>query len=342
MEEKKLLELYNYSLPKNLIALKPASRADQARLLVLEKKSGNISYDRFSNILKFIPRNAVLVFNQTKVVPARMVLKKETGGRVEILYVKRDGRRIYVLANRRLQIGSRVSIGGGTYFLVTGKEDNYYILGLKGSLGIEAVLKKYGKTPLPPYLKTSPLSEKERKRRYQSIFAKYEGSIAAPTASLHFTPSLIAKIKKAGIRIKFVTLHVGLGTFLPLNDKILKEGKLHSERYEIKKSVADFLDKTRREGRPIIAVGTTVARALESAFRSGHVGSLKGDTRLFIQEGYKFKLISGLITNFHLPKSSLLMLVAALVGREKMFNIYNQAIKKKLKFYSFGDGMLIY
>ena len=342
MTKKQVLELYDYNLPKNLIALKPAKKADQARLLVYDKKEDRIFYSRFSEIKKFIPKDAVLVFNETKVLPAKLFVKKETGGRVELLYVKREKDKVYVLANRRLVIGSYVYLNTKTCFSVIGRKDNYYVLLLKSSMGFDSVLEKYGKTPLPPYLKNSSLSEGERKKRYQSMFAKYKGSIAAPTASLHFTPRLIQSLKRSGIDIKFVTLHVGLGTFLPLTEDILKLGRLHEEHYEIKKSDRAFLNRAKRKGRAIIAVGTTSARALESATEGGLIKKSKGDTRLFIQDGYKFKFIDGLITNFHLPKSSLLMLVAAIIGREKMAEIYKEAIKKKFKFFSFGDGMLIY
>jgi len=204
------------------------------------------------------------------------------------------------------------------------------------------VLERYGITPIPPYIKNIPLSEKQLRKEYQTVFADRKGSVAAPTASLHFTKSLLSQLKRSGIKIVFTTLHVNLGTFSPLTEELFKRSRLHSEYYEIGKVSADILNKAKKEKLPIIAVGTTVVRTLESASDNrGKINKLKGDTDIFIKEGYKFKFVDGLITNFHVPRSSLLMLASAFAGRKNIFNIYKKAISKKFRFFSFGDGMLI-
>ena len=336
------LKLYDYELPEGLIAQEPASPRDKAGLLVYKKDTGETLFDEFLNITKYLPKNAVLVFNETKVLPARIILKKETGGKVEILYLQKRNNLLEVLSDRKLNVGSKIYLNSKISFLVEGQEGKIYLL--KPLFAIErfyGVLEKYGMAPIPPYIKHSPLSKKELKEKYQSIFAKYQGSVAAPTASLHFTKRVLNKIKKAGIEIKFVTLHVGLGTFATLTEENLKNKKLHQEFYNIDKKTAKFLNKVKKEGRTIIAVGTTVARTLESASKNSQLEDLSGRTDIFITEGYKFDFVDGMVTNFHVPRSSLLMLVSALIGREKVLELYKQAIDKKFKFYSFGDGMLI-
>jgi S-adenosylmethionine:tRNA ribosyltransferase-isomerase len=337
-----VLEKYNYDLPEGLIAQKPASPRDMARLLVYKKETKEIFYDKFLNIAKYLPKNAVLVFNETKVLPARLMLKKETGGKVEILYLQKRGKLLEVLADRKLNVGSKLVLNSKIKFEVADHQEKVYLLKpLFAENQFFAVLEKYGSAPIPPYIKHSPLSRKELKEKYQAIFAKYQGSVAAPTASLHFTKRVLNKIKKSGIDVKFITLHVGLGTFAPLTEENLKTKKLHQEFYNIDKKTAEFLNKAKKEGRTIVAVGTTVARTLESASKSGLLKDLSDKTDIFISEGYKFDFVDGMVTNFHVPKSSLLMLVAALIGREKLFSLYQLAIKKRFKFYSFGDGMLI-
>lgn len=336
-------EHYNYSFPKSLIAQSPASPRDSSRLLVYNRKTGKIFYDIFRNLSKYLPKNAVLVFNETKVIPARLILQKETGGKVKILYLETEGKEIKVLSNKRLKINSILSLRGPRHtFKITGETEKGFLLTPQFPISkMPAILEKYGETPIPPYIKNSPLTEKELKEKYQTVFAKYKGSVAAPTASLHFTKALLNKIKKSGVDVKFVTLHVNLGTFAPLTPENLKSGKLHEEYFEIDPKTADFLNKARVEGRPIITVGTTVTRTLESACKSHKLARLSGKTDLFIREGYKFKFIDCMITNFHVPESSLLMLVAAFIGKEELFSLYEKAITKKFRLFSFGDGMLI-
>ena len=208
---------------------------------------------------------------------------------------------------------------------------------------MNALFEKYGNAPIPPYIKHTPLSSAELKKQYQTVFAKNSGSIAAPTASLDFTKRLLEKLRKTGISTQFVTLHVGLGTFAPLTEENITQGKLHKERYAIDSKTAAFLNRAKKEGRPIIAVGTTAVRALETASdKKGKLAKLSGETDIFIREGYRFRFTDGIITNFHVPRSSLLMLVSAFVGRERLFELYRKAMKKKFSFFSFGDGMLLY
>ena len=340
------LKLYDYNLPKELIAQKPASPRDSARLLVYDRKNKKVNFDRFSNIGRYLPKNCVLVFNQTKVWPARLSVKKTSGGKADLLYIDHDKNFIKALSNKKLSINSCVTLLCGrtkVYNLtVAKKSDQFYYF--KPSFPISKllyVLDKCGITPLPPYIKNSPLSEKQRREQYQTVFAKNGLSVAAPTASLHFTDQLMTKLKRQGIAIKFARLDVGLGTFAPLKENNLQTGKLHYEYYQIDRKTADFLNRSKKQKRPIIAVGTTAVRTLESSSKNHQLKKLSGQTDLFIREGYKFNFVDGLITNFHVPKSSLLMLVSALAGRKTIFKLYNQAINKKFRFFSFGDGMLI-
>lgn len=374
-----ILSLYDYKFPKKLIAEEPASPRDVANLLVYSRKENKVFYDTFMNLPKYLPphqkdlfikmgisgvksrrvlpkitgadswcgglsKKAVLVFNETKVIPARLTAHKKTGGRVKLLYLSREGGFLKVMADRKIAIGSKLYLTPRLFFIIEKQEEKYYFL--KFSFPIEDVYKildKYGEAPLPPYIKQSSLSKKEIKEKYQTVFAKVKGSVAAPTASLHFTGRLMKKIKSSGFDIKFITLHVNLGTFAPLTENNLKEGKLHKEYYEIDKGTAKFLNKAKAEGRPIIAVGTTVARTLESATdEKGILSKLSGTTEIFIKDDYKFKFIDGIVTNFHVPRSSLLMLVSAFTGREKLLELYRKAIRKKFRLFSFGDGMMIY
>jgi len=348
-----LLSKFDYRLPPALIAQAPAQPRDSARLLVYNKRNKKIRFDTFANIGKYLPKNSVLVFNQTKVWPARLVMQKSTGGKAELLYIGHDKKHIKCLANRKLALGSTLAIVGPFFktrsrgfgrleFEVKNHDGRYYFLRPNfPAEKITDVLKAYGITPLPPYIKHSPLTEKQKRKEYQTVFAKAGLSVAAPTASLHFTKLLLAKLKQQGIDIKFVQLDVGLGTFAPLKEENLKKGKLHNEFYNINRKTSEFLNLSKQQGRPIIAVGTTVARTLESAVKNRQLKKLQGNTDLFIREKYNFQFIDGIITNFHVPKSSLIMLISAFVGRKKLLMLYKKAIKKRYRFFSFGDGMLI-
>jgi len=338
-----ILAHYDYAYPPELIAQAPASPRDSARLLTYDRLTGRTCFGRFSELPERLPPGAVLVFNETRVWPARLVLKKETGGKAVVLYVSSERGLLKVMCDRRVEVGSRLGLGPRLSFRVSRHEGRYYFL--KPSFPaarIGAVLERHGLTPLPPYIKDSPLSESEKKKRYQTVFARRPGSVAAPTASLHFTERLLRRLRSSGCAVRFVTLHVNLGTFAPLTEENLRRGRLHEERYEIDARTAVFLNAAKRAGRPIIAVGTTVARTLESAAdRRGRLRRLAGTTDIFIREGSRFRFIDGLITNFHVPRSSLMMLVAALVGREELLGIYEQAVAYKFRLFSFGDGMLI-
>ncbi|MCK9352148.1 MAG: tRNA preQ1(34) S-adenosylmethionine ribosyltransferase-isomerase QueA [Candidatus Paceibacterota bacterium] len=360
-----IVSKYDYAFDPTLIANEPASPRDSAKLLAYDRKTGTPLFDTFANIGNYLPKGAVLVLNDTKVFPARLHCTKKTGGRVEIFYLGSDGRTppqssllkrgggtIRALTNHFLDIGEKVFLNDTIFFEVMGKEDKIYTLRPSFPIGdVQKVFKKYGETPIPPYIKNTKLSETQLREKYQTVFAKNTGSVAAPTASLHFTKRLLAKLKKQGIQIEFVTLHVNLGTFAPLTEEALKTGKLHKEWYEIPEKTAKALMKAKKEGRPIIAVGTTAVRTLEewvNSPRGRSSGSLprtalggNGETRLFIRPGYKFRFVDGMITNFHVPKSSLLMLVSAFVGREKLLELYQEAMRKNFRFFSFGDGMLL-
>lgn len=341
---KKLLSQYNYIFPPELIAQKPASPRDSAKLLIYNRKNKQVFFDTFSNIGNYLPKNAVLVLNQTKVIPARLTVTKTTGGSARILFLGQTKKTITALSDRQLTIGSQVTFGNNQSLLVTGKNENTYTLQTTiAPAAFQKLLLMYGTTPLPPYIKHSPLSERQARNEYQTVFAKTPGSIAAPTASLHFTKRLLAQLKKQGVAIEYITLHVGLGTFATLTDKQLKTKKLHSEYYSIDHKTAQRLNTYKKAGRPIIPVGTTAVRALESASdKTGGLTKNSGTTTLFIQEKDKLKFADGLITNFHVPQSSLLMLVSAFVGRKKLLELYRQAIQKKYRLFSFGDGMLIF
>jgi len=337
----KVLEKYNYNLPEKLIAKKPSLPRDMAKLLIYKKNENEIIFDKFINIAKYLPKNSVLVFNETKVLLARLMLKKETGGKVKILYLQKKFGLLEVLADRKLNISSELILNNKIKFLVVSHKEKFYYLKPLFKTDFFRILEKYGEAPIPPYIKNSPLNKKELKEKYQTIFAKYSGSVAAPTASLHFTKRVFNNLKKAGIDAKFITLHIGLGTFSTLTEENFINKKLHQEFYNIDKKTAEFLNKSKKNGKIIIGVGTTVVRTLESASKSGQLKNLTGNTDIFITKGYKFDFIDGMVTNFHLPKSSLLMLVAAFLGRQEVLKIYKKAIDKKFEFYSFGDGMLI-
>lgn len=354
MDFKQFLKLYDYSVPSELIARRPAAPRDSAKLLVYKRKtpknnkviSGQakeIFFDEFVNLGKYLPPKSVLVLNDTRVLPARLVVKKTTGGLARILYISQKGSLLEFLSDRNLDIGSKIGVNSRIFFIVIKNIGGHYFL--KPSFAIDKtfeVLEKYGITPIPPYIKNIPLSEKQLRKEYQTVFAENKGSVAAPTASLHFTKDLLRNLKKTGVKIVFTTLHVNLGTFSPLTEEFYKKSSLHREYYEISRESANVLNRAKKEKLPIIAVGTTVVRTLESASNiAGKINKSKGETDIFIKEGYKFKFVDGLITNFHVPKSSLLMLVSAFAGRKNILDLYQKAIKKKLRFFSFGDGMLI-
>lgn len=344
------LSAYDYKLPQRLIASAPAHPRDSAKLLIFDRHTQKTSFDTFRNITTYLPKNAILVLNETKVIPARFRLTKQTGGRIGALYVKTTGNAISVLAEGKLKPGDTLTWQEGHSFTVQKRNGKEAVL--QPSFPIEELknlLENFGETPLPPYIKDSPLSEHERRAEYQTVFAHAPGSVAAPTAGLHFTKELLEKMRAHGCAIHTITLHVNLGTFSPVTEEHLKTRSLHEEWYEIDPETARFLNDAKKESRPIIAVGTTVVRTLESACRpfddaqgdTPQLTELKGVTTLFLSPENPPKFVDSLVTNFHVPKSSLLMLVAAFTGRETLFELYRQAIEKEFRFFSFGDGMLI-
>lgn len=334
---------YAYAFPPELLATEPAQPRDAARLLVYSRAKGTRALSTFAHIARFLPENAVLVFNETKVVPARFYGVRASGGKVELLYVGLRAGLVHVLANRQLQAGEKiVAQDGSVEFGVEEKLEKGYALSASIPLQeFEDFLFRAGTTPIPPYIKNTALSEDRLREEYQSVLAKHAGSSAAPTASLHFSEELLTELAAAGIAIEKVTLHVGLGTFAPLTEKQIATGTLHAEHYAIDSDVADRLWAYKQAGRPIIAVGTTVVRTLESAAAGGALTALSGDTQLFIYPPYQFQFVDGIITNFHVPESSLLMLVAAFIGKETLFQLYAHAIQERFRLFSFGDGMLL-
>lgn len=338
------LEEFDYYLPEELIAQEPPHHRTDSRLLVLNKNTGKIEHKRFKNLLDYINKGDSLVLNDTKVIPARLFGKREdTGGKMEFVLLKQiDKIRWEVLVNpgRRAKLGSFFIFGENDlkakiidYTEYGGRVVEFYLNGI-----FEEVLGKIGQMPTPPYIKTK-LKDKDR---YQTVYAKKSGSAAAPTAGLHFNKRLLDKIKKKGVNIVFLTLHVGLGTFRPVKVEKIENHKMHSEYYEISASAADIINGTKETGHKVFAVGTTTTRVLETvANKEGYVKAQNGWSDIFIYPGYEFKIIDGLVTNFHLPKSTLLMLVSAFAGKEKIFKAYEEAVKKQYKFFSFGDAMLI-
>ncbi len=334
---------FDYYLPEELIAQTPIEKRDESRLMVLDKKNKTIEHKVFKNILDYLKPGDVLVRNNTKVIPARIYGKKETGAKVEFLLLKDFGNdewETIVRPGNKLKPGTKVYFGDGILeaeildILEGGtRKAKFTYSGI-----FNEILDKIGLMPLPPYIH----EELKERDRYQTVYAKYNGSAAAPTAGLHFTDELLEEIKKKGIEIANVTLHVGIGTFRPVKEDTVENHKMHSEHFYIKKEDADIINKAKKEGRRIIAVGTTSCRVLESiSDEKGFVKEVESDTEIFIYPGYKFKCIDGLITNFHLPQSTLIMLVSAFADRDFIMQAYKEAVNEKYRFFSFGDAMLI-
>ena len=334
---------FNYDLPQELIAQHPYDKRDEARLMVIDPKTQKIEHKIFKSVIEYLEPGDCLVINNTKVLPARLYGKKDTGAKVEFLLLKKlqnDEWEVMVRPGNKLKPGSKVSFGNGLL-----KAEILEVLeGGNRKVKFEyegifnEILDQIGLMPLPPYIKEK-LKENDK---YQTIYAKYEGSSAAPTAGLHFTEELLEEIKKKGIKIANVTLHVGIGTFRPVKVENIEEHDMHSEHYYIKKEEADIINQAKKDGHKIVAVGTTSCRVLESvADESGFVKETEGDTNIFIYPGYQFKCIDRLITNFHLPESTLIMLVSSLAGKDFVMKAYEEAVKEEYKFFSFGDAMLI-
>ncbi|SEF95511.1 S-adenosylmethionine:tRNA ribosyltransferase-isomerase [Butyrivibrio sp. Su6] len=332
---------YYFDLPEELIAQDPMEKRDECRLLVVDKKTGETEHHKFNEIINYLEPGDCLVLNNTKVIPARLLGEKEgTGAAVEILLLKRKEADVWetlVKPGKKLRPGARVSFGGGILkaeILDIVDEGNRLVKFYYDGIW-EEVLDRLGEMPLPPYI-THKLQDKNM---YQTVYAKYEGSAAAPTAGLHFTEKLLEDIKAKGVDMAFVTLHVGLGTFRPVKVDNVLEHHMHTEWYQVTQEAADKINKAKENGHRVICVGTTSCRTIESAAdENGHLSACSGDTSIFIYPGYKFKVLDQLITNFHLPESTLVMLVSALAGREHVLAAYEEAIKERYRFFSFGDA----
>lgn len=335
---------FYFDLPKELIAQDPLEDRSASRLLMLDKETGAVSHHVFREIEDYLHPGDCLVLNDTKVIPARLLgVKEGTGGHVEVLLLKRrqdDVWETLVKPGKKCRPGARLVFGDGLLkaeVLETVEEGNR-LVHFEYSGIFEEILDRLGEMPLPPYI-THKLSDKNR---YQTVYARYEGSAAAPTAGLHFTNELLDKIKKNNVQVVFVTLHVGLGTFRPVKEENVLEHHMHSEFYHISEEAAEKINATKSAGGRVICVGTTACRTLESAAdESGKVQSGSGNTEIFIYPGYRFKVLDALITNFHLPESTLVMLVSALAGREHVLQAYAAAVKERYRFFSFGDAMFI-
>lgn len=335
---------FDYELPEELIAQDPLEDRSASRLMVLDKHTGQIRHHRFYEIPKYLKPGDCLVLNNTKVIPARLYgVKEGTGAQIEILLLKRIEKDLWetlVRPGKKMKPGARVIFGDG---LLTGEveavaEEGNRLIRFSYEGIFEEILDQLGQMPLPPYI-THQLKDRNR---YQTVYAKYDGSAAAPTAGLHFTPELLQQIRDAGIRIAEVTLHVGLGTFRPVKVEEVTEHHMHSEYYSITKEAAEQINATRRAGGRVICVGTTSCRTIESAAdEEGNLKESSGWTDIFIYPGYRFKVMDCLITNFHLPQSTLIMLVSALAGREHVLAAYREAVKEKYRFFSFGDAMFL-
>lgn len=338
------LKAFNYDLPEELIAQDPLEDRSSSRLMVLHKDTGRIEHKIFRNIIDYLNPGDCLVINDTKVIPARLMgIKEDTGAAIEVLLLKRNADDVWeclVKPGKKARTGARIVFGEGLLVgeIVDVIEDGNRMIKFHYEGIFEEILDKLGQMPLPPYI-THKLQDKNR---YQTVYARNEGSAAAPTAGLHFTKELLEKIKEKGVNVVSITLHVGLGTFRPVKVDKIEEHHMHTETFNISKEAADTINRTRAAGGRVIAVGTTSCRTLESAAADdGTIPARSGDTDIFIYPGYKFKAIDCLITNFHLPESTLIMLVSALAGRDNIMNAYETAVKERYRFFSFGDAMFI-
>lgn len=332
---------FDYDLPQELIAQHPMEPRDHSRLLVVDKKTGEIEHKHFYDLVNYLKPGDVLVFNDTRVIPARLHGTKDTGAHVEVfLLTRRDATdwEVLVCPGKKLQVGAKINFSDELSCEVIEHTDfGGRVVRFKYDGIFEEILDRLGETPLPPYI-TAPLEDKER---YQTVYNRERGSAAAPTAGLHFTKELLQKIKEIGCEEVFVTLHVGLGTFRPVSEAKIEDHKMHKEFYTVSQEAADAVNKAKAEGRRIIAVGTTAVRTLEAAGADGQLHAGSSWTNIFIYPGYKFRLVDDLVTNFHLPQSTLLMLVSTLSTREIMLQTYKKAVEEKYRFFSFGDAMFI-
>ncbi|HIS35388.1 TPA: tRNA preQ1(34) S-adenosylmethionine ribosyltransferase-isomerase QueA [Candidatus Scatousia excrementigallinarum] len=345
-----LLSEFDYELPEELIAQLPADKRENSRMLVLNRDKHSISHNHFYDIVDLIEPNSLLVLNNTKVMPARLYGKKDTGAKIEIFLLKQltdDNWEVLIKPSKRVKNGTLITVSNELEVEVLKRleEDGEWLVKLHYNGNVLDVLHRNGNIPLPPYIERKLQTEDIKNldfERYQTVYAKDEGSVAAPTAGLHFTTEILQNLKDKGIEIAYVTLNVGLGTFRPVKCENILEHKMHSETFEITQEAANAINKAKQCGKKIVAVGTTTVRTLETAYaKYGEVKACHDHSELFIYPPYEFKVIDNLITNFHLPKSTLLMLVSALAGKDFIFEAYKEAIENRYRFFSYGDCMYI-
>ena len=334
---------FDFQLPEELIAQTPLERRDASRLLTLDKRTGAVGHHRFYDLPQFLRPGDCLVLNDSRVLPARLIGRRPTGGVCEVLLLVDRGDNLWeclVRPGRKLKPGARVIFGDGqlTATVETELEDGKRAVRFHYQGIFLEILEQLGKMPLPPYIK----AELEDQERYQTVYSKVMGSAAAPTAGLHFTPELLAQVQEIGVKVCYITLHVGLGTFRPVKAEEITDHEMHSEFCQISQETADIINQTKADGGRVICVGTTSCRTIESfAAEDGTMSERSGWTNIFIYPGYKFKVLDALITNFHLPQSTLIMLVSALAGREHVLSAYETAVRERYRFFSFGDAMMI-
>ncbi len=339
---------FDYHLPTHLIAQHPVSPRDSSRLLLYRPRENKTIHTHFCHLDKYLPADTLLIMNQTRVIPARFWARKPTGARIEVLTLKQiapDTLSAFCKPGKRLQENDEIITEPGNYRLKILEKGHEFILKILSPISLLSLLQNIGVMPLPPYIKRQPHDPDYRldRKKYQTVFARKEGSVAAPTAGLHFTSRLLERLKEKGIDIAYLTLHVGAGTFLPVKTEDISRHTMHEEWLEIPPESARAVNQAWNKERPVIAVGTTCVRALETAAsEKGVIQPYKGVTDLMIVPGYEFKAINGLITNFHLPRSTLLMLVCAFAGKNTVMRLYQKAVDKKYRFYSYGDAMAVF
>ncbi len=341
------LDQYHYELPEGLIAQQPADRRDRSRLLQLERVSGKRTHGRFADLAKLLTSGDVLVLNNTRVVPGRLLGRKESGGRVEVLIldfaegVVKNRFECMVRASKRPKPGSRLLFDDGLQARVESLNGFTSVLSFTSAAPFEQVLESIGHVPLPPYIRRNDTDRDHD--RYQTVYARHKGAIAAPTAGLHFTEDLLQRLAAKGVGVVYLTLHVGYGTFVPVRVADIRQHRMHAEWFSLSQEAADAIINAKQSGGRVVAVGTTCVRTLEHcAPQPGKIEARSGMCDLFIYPGYRFNIVDAMITNFHLPQSTLLMLVSAFAGRENVLNAYAEAVKEKYRFYSYGDAMLIF
>lgn len=345
-----LLSEFNYKLPEELIAQRPSDKRDNSRMMVLNRDEHKILHKHFYDIVDLINDDCVLILNNTKVIPARLYGFKETGAKIEVFLLKERENKtweVLIKPSKRVKVGTVIKVSDelSVEVLEPLPDDGKWLVRMIYEGDILDILHRVGNIPLPPYIERKMTNEELRKldfERYQTVYAKDEGSVAAPTAGLHFTQEVLQKLQDKGVQVGYVTLNVGIGTFRPVKCENVLEHKMDSEAFEITQETADLINRAKAEGKKVVAVGTTTVRTLETAFKQfGEIKACKSASELFIYPPYEFKVVDKLITNFHLPKSTLLMLVSALATKDFIFEAYEEAIKEKYRFYSYGDCMFI-